>query len=316
MNLFVGVDGGGTKTRAVVADLNHNVLASGAGGPSNAASQPMERVIASIREAVDAALSLASIPRAQIQQFGFGLAGAESLEIRSRILAALEREFNTTNITLSTDARAALAGAAPDLHNPAMILIAGTGSVAFARDRTGREARAGGLGWLIGDEGSGFWIARRALEAVLRELDGRGGKTFITNLLAEKFSVKESVLLEKIINNVYRMDAIPGNVSSLFPLVPEAAAAGDAVALSILNDAARELGWLVTAVVEKLQLQNETLQISLLGGLWSAREWLEPPVREMAKRAAPRSEFTDAKHPAEMGAALLAMHDFTKKSKA
>lgn len=309
MKLFAGVDGGGSKTRAVVLDESGAVLGRGDAGPSNISSRPAAAVAAAIGEAVDGALRAAGVERNVILQFGFGLAGVESGAAREAVTQALLQQFGVQRITLVTDARAALAGAlAPGEHH-GMILIAGTGSVTYGRNRDGRDARAGGLGWLIGDEGSGFWVARRALEAVARAYDGRGPRTKILEILVSRHEICK---LEDLIQYVYRPEALPANVAALLPVVLEAARADDEVAKQLFKDAAAELALLVTTVIQKLHMEEDAFRVAMLGGLWSAGDLLQKPVQTIVNAVAPHAEFRAPFSAAEVGAARLAMEDFER----
>ncbi|MBI3818740.1 MAG: hypothetical protein HY286_08630 [Planctomycetes bacterium] len=312
MKLFVGVDGGGSKSRAAVVDVDLRVLGRGDGGPSNISSRPIGSVCDAIGAAVDGALREAGAARGDILQFGFGLAGAESTDAREKITKGLAQYFNIPRITLATDARAALAGAMRDADDPGMILIAGTGSVAYGRNRSGGEARAGGLGWLVGDEGSGFSIARRALECAARAFDGRGPRTQLLDTLAVRHGIAS---LDQLIQFVYRPEELPSNIAAVLPAVLEAARRGDALAANLFADAANELAELVISVITKLEMQNELFTIATLGGLWSAGELLNIPVARRVALAAPAAAFASPCHPPEVGAARLAMADYLKSAK-
>lgn len=309
MKLFAGVDGGGSKTRAVVLDETLRVLGRGDGGPSNISARPIEAVREAIGGAVEAALREAGATLGDILQFGFGLAGAESTTAREILTNGLLQQFRVGRITLVTDARAALAGAVVNLSDPGMILIAGTGSVAYGRNAMGAEARAGGLGWLIGDEGSGFWIARRALEAVARAYDGRGAKTKMLEILCARHDICK---VEDLIQYVYRPELLPSNVAAMVPVAIEAARAGDGAAIELFQSAAKELSLLLETVIKKLHLEKEDFSVATLGGLWAAGELLTSPIERSLVSVAPKSKLQNPAHPAEVGAARLAMADYYK----
>jgi len=157
MGLYVGIDGGGTRTRAVVAGADLVPLGRGASGPANAATRPLPRVVETVQEAAADALAAAGGGDGEPSRVAIGLAGIDSIHDRRPLLVALESVFGVGRVLLTSDARAALAGASRDgLDAPAVVLIAGTGAIAFGQGRDGATARAGGYGSVIGDEGSGF----------------------------------------------------------------------------------------------------------------------------------------------------------------
>lgn len=305
MNLTIGVDGGGSKTRAAVVDSALHVLGRGTAGPSNISSRSESEVLDAIVAAVDQALSQAGIGRNSIQQFGFGLAGVESAAARATVQHALAREFPDRLLHITTDARAALAGALVHADGAGMILIAGTGTVAFGRNRTGREARAGGYGWVVGDEGGGFWIGRLALDHVVRALDGRAPETLLSGLLQKRLGLRS---IEDIVQYVYRPGMLPSVVAAVAPVVVEAVAAGDPVSRGILDRAAAEVTQLALSLVEKLNLQNERFAIAKIGGLWEAGTPFEQKLVGALRSVAPQAEVGNPAHPSEVGAARLAMH--------
>lgn len=301
---FLGVDGGGTKTRAVLLDDQLSVRGRGEGGPSNGSTQPLERAAKSIRDAIEGALAEARRPLADVAGIVLGLAGVEAPGPHARVLGSLASEYGAERVFLTTDGRVALAGATEDpLGGPAVILMAGTGAIAHGRDAAGREARASGMGWLIGDEGSGYWMARRALEAVARELDGRGPATAIRSVLRERHGIDGP---DALLAAVYRSGTLPAGVAAYYPVVLEAAARGDSVARAILGDAADELALAAVTVVRKLGLEGGHFPVALSGGVLAPEAPISPLVAARIARAAPGAAAGPPLHPPEVGAARLA----------
>src|SRR5205807_7257980 len=175
--LVVGVDGGGTKTRAVVLDGN-SVLGEGAAGPSNPLRVGIANGVTAIREAIDKACAGAMIHRDDLVAVGVGLAGVRRKDIRTRMHDVLVDTLGIKNIELVSDGDIALFGATDG--RAGVVVISGTGSISVGVNAQGKRAYAGGWGPVAGDEGSGSWIARRALQAVARASDERGPKTTLT----------------------------------------------------------------------------------------------------------------------------------------
>jgi N-acetylglucosamine kinase len=160
------------------------------------------------------------------------------------------------------------------------------------------------MGWIIGDEGSGFWMARKGLEAVARAIDGRGPATQIQTILERNNSIRGPA---ELITAVYKSGILPAGVAAYYPAVVEAARNGDAVANAILDEAAGELAHAATVVVRKLGLERERFPVAVTGGVLGADGPLLPRVRERLLRAAPDAEVGQPCYPPETGAARLAI---------
>jgi N-acetylglucosamine kinase len=302
---WIGVDGGGTRTRAVVAGADLVPMGRGASGPANASTRPLPLVVETILEAAGDAAVSAVVSARRAERVGVGLAGVESAGLVQPLTAALEEHFGAGRVSVTTDARIALAGAAPgDPDEPGVVLIAGTGAIAFGRGRDGSEARAGGWGPLLGDEGSGYAIARQGLAAVVRELDGRGPETAIRKLLFE--SERGIHTLEELLSKIYRSEGGAGDVAAYFPLVLQAAKSGDGEARRILGDAGRELALAAITVIRKLGLESEGFPVSTVGGVFAAGEILLGPLAQALHAVAPGARLGPPAFPPEIGAIRFA----------
>ncbi len=302
---WIGVDGGGTRTRAVVAGEDLVPMGRGASGPANAATRPLPLVVETILEAVGDAAASAVVAAARAERVAVGLAGVESASLVGPLTAALEEHFGQGRVLVTTDARIALAGASTaDPGGPGVVLIAGTGAIAYGRSADGAEARAGGWGPLLGDEGSGYAIARQGLAAVVRELDGRGPKTAIRELLFR--SERGIHTLEELLAKIYRSEGGAGDVAAYFPIVLSAAKAGDAEACRILGEAGRELALAALTVIRKLRLEGESFPVSTVGGVFAAGDLLVGPLAAALHAVAPGARVGPPAYPPEIGAIRLA----------
>lgn len=302
---WIGVDGGGTRTRAVVAGEDLVPMGSGASGPANASTRPLPLVVETVLEAAGDAAASAAVAAAHAERVGVGLAGVESAGLVAPLTAALEEHFGAGRVLVTTDARIALAGASPgDPQGPGVVLIAGTGAIAYGRSAGGAEARAGGWGPLLGDEGSGYAIARQGLAAVVRDLDGRGPKTAIREMLFR--SARGIHTLEELLAKIYRSEGGAGDVAAYFPIVLAAAKAGDAEARRILGEAGRELALAALTVIRKLQLENSSFPVSTVGGVFSAGDLLVGPLAAALHAVAPGAQVGPPAYPPEIGAIRLA----------
>ncbi len=183
-------------------------------------------------------------------------------------------------------------------------LVCGTGSIAWGENARGEIARAGGWGWHLGDEGSGFWIGERAIREVLRAADGRGPATSLDRPLFEHFAIeKPSEILHAIYDEEY-----PRHKVALFAVrVAEAARGGDAVAGRIVAEAAEELALAARSVIARLDLESAPYDVVLSGGTFAALPDLENAVRE--KLARPPARVRRLEEEPAMGAVQLAREE-------
>lgn len=302
---FIGIDGGGTRTRAVIAQKDLVPLGRGVSGPANAATRPLPGIVESVHEAASDALAAANLGDEPPEAVVVGLAGVDSIRDRQPLLKALEAVFKSGRVLLTSDARIALSGAATGrVDAPAVAVIAGTGAIAFGQAEGGATARAGGFGPLLSDEGGGYAIARQGLVAVVREIDGRGPPTAIRELL---FSTGGFSSLPELLERIYRSEGGAADIAAYFPVVLAAARAGDAEALRILAEAGRDLALDVVTVVKKLGLESAAFPVATIGGVFAAGALVTDSLVEAIRRAAPHARVGPAAYPPEIGAIRLAL---------
>jgi N-acetylglucosamine kinase-like BadF-type ATPase len=262
--LLLAIDGGGTKTIACLAwagAAEPIELARGLAGPSNAQAVGWETARTNIQQAVERAFQAANLPRRIAACACLAIAGAGRPDDRQRLQQWAEHVRLAEQITVTHDALAVLAAASSD--RVGIALISGTGSIAFGRNRRGETARAGGWGHLIGDEGSGWCIARQALCAVARALDDRGPPTGLTAAL---FQSLDAGTPPQFLQKVYQFQNDRVRLAQLTPAVEAVAADGDAVALEILETAADDLAAMVSVLTVRLPLGREDRILALSGG--------------------------------------------------
>lgn len=302
MGMFLGVDGGGSKTWAIVVDAEMELLGEGRSGPSNHLRVGIDEATRAVTEAVSAAVAAAGITLEDVTHTYCGIAGSDHPLHRFRVVASLQTFFPAGNFTVDSDARIALTGGIG--FGPGIVVVSGTGSVAFGRNRTGREVRAGGWGPTLGDEGSGYAIAREGLTAVVRAEDGRGPATRLTDLLCEAHGMCDP---EDLSYFVYAPSTHADDIARYGRLVIEAAREKDEVAAGILRRAGDELGRSVVAVAERLSMLNEEFPVAYLGGAFHAAELLIDPMTERIHLAAPQARVVPPIASPAMGAASLAI---------
>ncbi len=291
MRFFLGLDGGQSSTSVVIGDETGRIIGAGRGGPCNhaAAEEGRERLRRAVTVSVTAARVAAGLD-AEVR-FAAACCGMSGGPEDKRAL--LEAMLPADRLEVTTDAAIALAGAT--LSGRGIIVIAGTGSMAFGRNESGLSARAGGWGYVLGDEGSAFDIARQALRAALRMEEGWGAATSLRGKLLEAAGAASA---NQLMHRFYEPAWPRDRIASLAPLVAAAAAAGDPAAQEILANAGQQLAALASAVRGQLWSPEEAVEIAYSGGVFQS-EVISRRFCELVERE-PRSTAGPAKRtPAE-----------------
>jgi N-acetylglucosamine kinase-like BadF-type ATPase len=301
--VFLGVDGGGTRTRALLVAADGAVLGAGEAGSSNVNAAGFDAAVGALLEATRAAWASAGIGARAVDAAFLGISGAANPATARRIERAITEAGAVASgrCGVASDIEAALAGGIPG--RPGMALIAGTGTFCLGRDGTGKLARCGGWGWLVDDEGGGAGLGRAALRAVFLAGDGRGAPTGLSSLVLAHAGVG-GVL--DLVPWIYGRPAQGPACAALAPLVTRAAAEGDAVALGLLRDGAGALAGLVRRVVEQL-VWSGSPELILVGGLARSGAPYQPLVEEALRTAVPGLRIVEPVLTPVAGAALLAM---------
>jgi len=263
MKYLVGVEGGGTKTSIAIADETGKILNKGVSGPSNFLFIGIDKASENIINGINSCLESLNLDKSVLDTIILGLTGAGRLFERNRMEYGFRDfsvglGFNFKNIIVDSDARISLEASFP--NKAGMVLIAGTGSIMFGKDDAGNTFRVGGWGRILGDEGSGYVIGRKALIAVVRAIDGRGEQTLLSELLDKKFNLNS---LETIIKAIYTDNF---GIASIAPTVFDAAQKNDKIAISILDEAVEDLCLHIKTMVEKIQFKD-TLGLSFVGSI-------------------------------------------------
>lgn len=301
--LVVGVDGGGTRTRAAILD-GGRILGEGAAGPSNPLRVGIANGAAAIREAIDKACSAALIHRGDLTGAGIGLAGVRRKDIRTRMREVLIEVLGIKNVELMTDGDIALYGATDG--GPGIVVISGTGSICCGVNRQGKHVFAGGWGPVAGDEGSGSWIARRGLQAVAQASDERGPRTALTAVACEYFQVGTP---DDLSTAIYAPTITNDRIAGFSKHVIETARERDPVAVNILSEAGRELGKAAATVVRKLKMEQERFQVAFVGGVFAAGELVIAPLRDEIERVARKAYIAAPRFSPTVAAGRLAQEN-------
>jgi N-acetylglucosamine kinase-like BadF-type ATPase len=306
MAFYLGIDGGGSKTAALVTDESGVPRGRGLAGGSNHLRVGIETATRNIERAVNIALVESGIAIREIEYAYCGIAGSDHPEHHERVVESLRTFFPRGNFIVDTDARIALTGAVG--FGSGIVVIAGTGSVAFGRNDRGDECRAGGWGPILGDEGSAYAIGRDGLAAVLRAHDGRGPVTALTDLLCREHGMCDPADLPRYI---YAVTTHADDIARYGKLAMEAASDGDDVASEIIARAANDLADCVLAVARRLGITNGSFPVARVGGAFNAGDQLIAPLRDAIVRSAPRAELIAPLHTPVEGAAMMAIRAAT-----
>jgi N-acetylglucosamine kinase-like BadF-type ATPase len=261
--LFLGMDCGGTSTRAVVADGWGEVLGIGVAGASNPNASNEQTSAMRLRDAIAMALNRASAEHQDLSAIFVGMAGIGDdgdLGWGRSVLAQAGLGLDGVPTGLDHDIRIALAGGLPAREG--MALVAGTGASCYGRTRSGQSARAGGWGPLLDDGGSACGLGYAAMRAAVRINDGRLPKSPILHEVMSNLGLSR---ISEIVEKLYRKGMTPTEIARLAPVVIRAWQSGDAVAAQLVHDGVNELVLLVKSVKEQLGFSESA--VCLCGGL-------------------------------------------------
>jgi len=303
VNIFLGVDGGGTKTDFLLIDGAGHVLASHRAGSAYYLETGVEALESLLAQGIASTLQQAGVTASGIS-FGFiGLpAYGEDSALTPRLDSVAAQVLPVARYRCGNDMVCGWAGALAG--SDGINLVAGTGSIAYG-EWAGRHARAGGWGELFSDEGSAHWLARAALTLFSRMSDGRSERGPLHELVRQRFGLRGDL---DLCAAVYGPPALSRSaLAALAPLAAQAAAAGDLAARALFAAAALELAALVDAVRTALQPPPQALlPVSYCGGMFQFGEVLLEPLRSALRGRAQRYEFTAPRLNPAAGAALSA----------
>ncbi len=303
MNKYViGLDGGGTKTLGVLVSGSGTIIARETGESSNIQAIGAEKLAQVLADLVGQLTAAAGLRVEEIDHLYAGLAGAGRPADREVISKIVSDNRLAKNHTIDTDAAAALAGAFAG--GPGIIVISGTGAICFGKDEAGTLYRCGGWGYLLGDEGSGYYIGQQALIAALKDLDGRGPKTILREVYENRYGLTS---IDMIISQIYSGKIDRAEIASNAPFVFEASEKGDVAARRIIENAGREIGIQIAATARRMGCAQGAVEVALIGSVFKQREILIPYMKEEALRIVATANFIDPRFEPAIGSAILGL---------
>jgi N-acetylglucosamine kinase-like BadF-type ATPase len=305
MGYFLGIDGGGTRTAASLADGEGKLLERAESGPSNPLKVGFRAAEREILKAFRTCLREAGFPPAAarasrppvLRAVCAGISGVGRSAVHRPLLAWMRRHIPARHHLLTSDAAIALAAAVRNA--PGIIVNAGTGSFAFARDDQGLLLRAGGWGVPFDDRGSGYELGRKAVGAALEAFDGRGPHTVLMDRICQHLDLGN-------ITEIVSKQLEQQQIAALFPLVIEAAREGDLVARHLCDDAARDLASLAVALLKRAGWTRRATPVVTTGGVFRSSNLIRRAFARHLRRFAPLARVELLERPPVEGALWLA----------
>lgn len=310
LQYYLAVDGGGSNTQVICADQTGRILGEGLSGPTSLTATSVGAASFNLREGVrQATESLRE--DIKFHRLVMGLAGMDTPKEHRRakkVFTDVLANFPIDEFILVNDTLIALE-AGTDAAD-ALVLISGTGSNCYGRTADGREAKAGGMDFLLTDQGSGYAIGRRVLREAVKSYDGRGKKTVLESLVCQHFGI-ESV--SQLKDRVYKPNLKKSEVAALSKVCMTAYNQNDEVAHNIFHRAADDLTSMIRAVVKRLQLENKPL-VCVLEGSITRLEHVNKVLRDRVAELYPQATVLNPKKTPVYGALKLAVNRKKKEN--
>ncbi len=303
MQLYLGIDGGGTHTRAILVNALGQVQGEGNAGPSNYHNVGVEVTGRSLREATENAWASANLPFAMADTAFLGCAGIKaSADIVS--LTAIAESIGLApagHVTVANDLHNALSGGLAG--RPGIALIAGTGTNCLGCDATGKSFMCGGWGWMLDDVGGGIGIALAGLRAAARAADGRAPFTRLLSAALAFFGLTEA---NELLERLYVRSCPLEEIATFAAVVIREAMTGDATAMEVLSEGARALAELVAGVSRELSFPD-VADIVILGGCARSGSPYQPLIEQAVRAAVANANIIEPKGSPTQGAAINAL---------
>jgi len=306
---FIGIDGGGTKSKLVLVNGKLEILSEQKGGGTNLLLVGTDNAAKTFLKLINKAVAEINISLSEINGITIGTAGAGRYEqiklLKNKLSKLLESEkYSAKNIYVTNDAEITLKGAFP--NNDGIILISGTGSILYGKDKNGNIFRIGGMGKLIGDEGSGYSIGEKGISLVSKMFDGRESPSTLYYDFMNTFKIHTQA---KMIDTIYNKDF---NIAGFAEYVINAAEKGDEKSSGILETESDELIKHIQVALKILA--NEKIKLSLSGSLLSKTNYYSTMLKRKISAQFKNVNLCKPKYSPEIGAALLSIENFEQSN--
>ena len=300
--IVLGLDGGGTSTRAVLATARGDILGTGRAGPSNYDDVGIDKAQENIGIAVKQAWAQAGKACQPADTVFLGMAGVVSASDRSVIHEIAVRLHLADSVEVDHDLRIAWAGGLG--LKPGIVLIVGTGSSCYGRTADGSSCRIGGWGHLLDDGGSSYFLGLEAIRAVVRSLDGRVGSTTLVEKILATLGVHDP---QEIMGRVYHPPMSHAEIAGLAPLVLKVAQQKDEIAEGIVREGQKELAKLVKGAAQQLNYPASTALLTITGGLAQSGDFFKASLYTAIHAQLPGITIQEPLLSPVLGAVLLAL---------
>jgi glucosamine kinase len=302
--IVLGIDGGGTSTRAVLAQIDGALLGKGRAGSSNYDDVGVQTAQENIRLAVEQTWQQAGLAPCPVDAAFLGMAGVVSASDQA-VIQAIAARLNLAPpsfIGVDHDIRIALAGGLA--LQPGIVLIAGTGSSCYGRTAAGLSGRVGGWGYLLDDGGGSYYLGLEAIRTVVRSADGRLGATMLRERILAALGVED---VQEVMHRIYHPQISRTEIAALAPLVLDVAMHGDTLAQKIVQDGQNELAQLVQVAAQQLNLPSDALLVTVTGGLAHSGEYFKSGLYASIYARVPGVMIQEPLLSPVLGAVLLAI---------
>lgn len=299
LKYLIGIDGGGTNSRLLASGLNGEVLGYCVGKSTNVESNSVECVMANLKEIVEQFLVESCCSLQDCQGVCLGTAGVDTEKSLLEVNEIVKQLHFPCRTLVVNDAEVALA--AETKGKPGALLISGTGSIGYAINRTGETCRVGGYGYLLGDEGSAYWVSRKAIQYILHAFDQTGRKPEMFARVCDVLGIRE---IDQLVDFVYQSNK--AEVAKLALSVVQAFEDGDPIAERIMRSAAANLSTMAISLGRRLKMKDERFPLVFSGSMLTCTPWLMDEVTREVNCEFPLWTSAPLSRGAEWGAVYLA----------
>jgi N-acetylglucosamine kinase-like BadF-type ATPase len=300
MSYFIGVDGGATGTVAIISDENGKVIASAEAEASNFHAVGRDRAREALHSVVKGVAQNAGKSLDDCQAAIFGLAGLNQADDQKVFQELIDPLNISGDVHVLNDI--VIAWAAATHCQPGVVVISGTGSSAYGRNGEGKEIKTLGWDYILGDQGSGYWVGLRGIQAAIKVWDGRIKESPLFEAMLDHYNVKSGDEMQTL---AYSENFGKTQIGSFGRHVARCANDGDPIAQDILREAGEELGWSVQAVAEQLGIDGQPFKVGLVGGTFRAGKYLLEPFEARIRQTSPDVNIAPVEYPPAVGAIML-----------